>query len=37
MLFNDEFIVFDASSEEEAIQHARNILWAPIFQDGLFR
>jgi hypothetical protein len=29
-LFNDEYEVFDAASEEEARDYARNLLWEPI-------
>jgi len=31
MLLNEAYEVFDAQSEDEAKEHARRILWEPIF------
>lgn len=33
LLLNDDYEVFDASSEDEAREYARRILWAPIFES----
>jgi len=30
-LFNDDYEVFDAETEEEAREYARRILWKPLF------
>lgn len=33
MLFNDEFEVLDAATENEAREHAKRMLWDPIFGE----
>jgi hypothetical protein len=33
MLHNDDYEVFDAETENEAREHARKILWVPIYDE----